>query len=151
MARLHLALWNVVEANPCHLPAGRPDGGRFCSTGKPALPEDPARYFNLDERTVLLPLDFMIRSRVRPIGVAHAEEFMQKLAVGEPISRRAPILVRRIAPNRYKVVDGNSTVTVALRNRWKKIPAHIEGGLTETGGGRFCSARIAGKRRLRAG
>jgi hypothetical protein len=88
------------------------------------LPDMPSRYFVIDEKTLLLPLQSLILTRARPIGIENAVALMC-LAYDGKQQRRAPISVRPRADGAYLVIDGNSTVTVARAAGWLSIPCTV--------------------------
>lgn len=109
----------------------RDDDGKFAETeggdGSPdriKLPEAPERYFIVDEKTKMVPVDKLTTIRARPEGIAHAEPLMRAAFDGEG-KKRKPISVADNGDGTYTVVDGNSTTAIARKHGWKKIPAHI--------------------------
>jgi hypothetical protein len=90
----------------------------------PRLPEDPAAYFEMDERTHLLPLKTLVATRMRPEGVENAARYMEAAAQGK-MEKRKPIDVEPTGGAGWRIVDGNSTFAVALRSGWRRIPCHI--------------------------
>jgi hypothetical protein len=88
-----------------------------------ALPHAPDRYFII-ERAVLLPVANLLQKRARPEGIANAVKLMAAAYAGyQP--RRKPIDVQPLEDGRYLVLDGNSTVSVAVAAGWPVIPCLI--------------------------
>ena len=88
------------------------------------LPEDPDAYFLDDHKAVLLPLERLEATRKRPEGVRNADILMRAAARGEG-PKRAPIDVEEAGPERWRIVDGNSTFAVAQLSGWKHIPCRV--------------------------
>jgi len=89
------------------------------------LAENPAAYFVEDQGDVLLPLERLVSSRLRPSGVRNAARLMADAAAGRG-PRRAAIRVTPAGEGQWLVVDGNSTVAVARSAGWVLIPCRIE-------------------------
>lgn len=91
-----------------------------------ALHDEPSAYFHVTKDTPMIPLERLSVTRARPEGIAHAAKLMAKAAYdgGE---KRVPIDVERDPnkPGHFKVVDGNSTTNIAMRNGWKALPVVI--------------------------
>lgn len=85
------------------------------------FPEDPWKYFKRTKGTVEIPLSQVDTIRYR-VG-NRAEKYMADAYYGEG-EKRKPILLKKNG-KRYSVEDGNSTVAVAKKYGWKKIPALI--------------------------
>ena len=88
------------------------------------LPDDTWRYFEQDEEAVLLDLDRLVRIRARTAGIRNAVDLMRRASAGE-IPRRQPISVQAIGDGYFKVLDGNSTVTIAIAAGWRQAPCII--------------------------
>ena len=88
------------------------------------MADDPASYFEIDDKATMVPMDQLRTIRARPEGIANAAEHMRRAAMGTG-PRRKPISVRRNDDNTYTVLDGNSTTAVARANGWAKLPAHV--------------------------
>lgn len=89
-----------------------------------AFPEDPWRYFEKVPGVVLLPLSKLSLQHKRDAGLPSAMEKMRQAYEGT-FPRRKPISVRKLSGDRFEVVDGNTTTTVAKEHGWKKIPAIV--------------------------
>jgi len=89
-----------------------------------ALPFDHDKYFAIDERTTMIPLEDLVPIRARAQGISNAKKLMRRAYNGE-VTRRAPITVRRDG-TKFVIVDGNSTFAVAKQAGWKDIPAHVD-------------------------
>lgn len=86
------------------------------------FPEDPWKYFVKTKETVMVPLSKVDTIRYREGN--RAEMFMKASYLGKG-KKRKPVDLKKDG-KRYKVMDGNSTVAVAKRYGWNKIPAVIE-------------------------
>jgi hypothetical protein len=87
------------------------------------LPYAPERYF-LMANASLLPVSSLLQSRARPEGIANAVKLMAAAYRGQK-SPRAPVDVKHLGLRRYLVLDGNSTVTVAVAAGWPTLPCRI--------------------------
>lgn len=85
------------------------------------LAYDPGAYFDINEMTLLVPLELLISTRARPDGILNACGLMEKAARGE-ISKRAPISISAYSNKKFLVNDGNSTVMNARFSGWPTIP-----------------------------
>jgi hypothetical protein len=107
------------------------EGGRSEELAIPAeivaaarcLPHEPGRYFEMTGASQL-PVTSLVQSRARHDGIAKAVKYMGAAYRGEK-SRRKPIDVERLDRDRYLVLDGNSTVTVAVAAGWPTLPCRI--------------------------
>lgn len=90
-----------------------------------ALPYDPERYFTRPVGVLILPLRRLTQTRARPDGVRNAVRLMRQAYDGQ-IDRRAPVQVQQIGGASYLVLDGNSTVTIAVLAGWPDIPCLVE-------------------------
>lgn len=88
------------------------------------LPYAPARYFDIDETTILIPMDKLLFSRARPEGIAHASILMRDAFSGKHTKRR-PISVQITVDDRFFVLDGNSTALNGLASGWPDIPCQV--------------------------
>jgi len=92
------------------------------------LPEEPELYFKMDyPNLVMMDVDKLQNMRARESGIRHALIVMFTKANHDDngMSSRQPISVKEINNGYYKVVDGNSTFTIAKRSGWKQIPVEI--------------------------
>jgi hypothetical protein len=109
--------------NHCHGP-GR---GHPCTGGAGAavtLPDAPDRYFARDAKTHMVPISRVETIRARPEGIANAEPHMRRAYDGTG-GKRGPVTLTPKPGGGFTVLDGNSTVAIARKHGWQKIPAHI--------------------------
>ncbi len=85
------------------------------------LPDDPTRYFLINEAATMLPLSALLQTRARPLGIENAIDLMRHAYQGKH-ARREPISVEKRKKDLYLVRDGNSTVTIAKAAGWSMIP-----------------------------
>ncbi|MFK0209475.1 hypothetical protein [Agrobacterium sp. NPDC090283] len=88
------------------------------------LKYDHSLYFASDPATVVLPLDHLILSRAREKGIRNAVALMAKAADGK-IERRKPVEVVAESMGYFRVVDGNSTATIATAAGWIDLPCIV--------------------------
>ena len=88
------------------------------------LPEDTWAYFVQSQDAKLLPLASLEPTRRRPDGVRNAAAYMLAASRGG-MAKRDPLLVELSAPNRWRILDGNSTFAVAELSGWKLLPCVI--------------------------
>jgi hypothetical protein len=89
-----------------------------------SLPFAPERYFVIDTETVTLPISMLIQTRARLSGIEKAVALMA-LAYDGMHALREPISVIHGEGGKYRVLDGNSTVTVARAAGWHTIPCKV--------------------------
>lgn len=92
-----------------------------------ALPEDPWRYFTPAADAELVSVGDLVQTRARPEGIGRAVDLMRDAHAGI-VARRAPISLQRRADGRILVLDGNSTVSVAVAAGWRTIPGRFVTG-----------------------
>ncbi len=95
------------------------------------LPYDLGRYFEMAD-AVTVPLTELRLSRARPDGISNAAMRMREAYDGTR-ARRQPITIRRSEFGGYLVLDGNSTVTIALAAGWPCVACRLDVG--DQGGG----------------
>ncbi len=88
------------------------------------LPYAPERYFEITPSTLTLPITSLVQTRARQRGIDNAVSLMEAAYRGKQL-RRAPISVRKIEADKYLVIDGNSTVTVARMAGWRDLPCAV--------------------------
>lgn len=88
------------------------------------LHEDPWRYFIETENTRLLSVDALVQSHVRWDGAERAIDLMRQAYAGAN-DRRVPLAVRPFDDARFLVIDGNSTLTVAVAAGWAQVPCEL--------------------------
>jgi len=93
-----------------------------------ALPEDHAKYFNMDEAK-LVPLETLVSTKTAEQNAKGGEtgpKRMEAAARGE-LAKRDPITVMRDPrdPNKFQILDGNGTFTAAQQAGWKQMPVKI--------------------------
>jgi hypothetical protein len=89
------------------------------------LPDEPNRYFLIDESSTMLPILALLQTRSRADGIQRAVKLLRRAYEGTQ-ARREPISVERWRDGRYLVRDGNSTTAVARAAGWALIPCLIE-------------------------
>ncbi len=85
------------------------------------LSEDTWRYFNRVDDALMLDVGNLVQHHVRWDGVERAIGLMRDAYEGRT-KRRAPLTVRALEGGRYCVLDGNSTLTVAIAAGWSVVP-----------------------------
>lgn len=85
------------------------------------LPNGHARYFTSPHGVFLVPIAHLVLGRVRDGAVERANALMRQAYDGQ-IAARPPVDVRRLADQRWLVVDGNSTCMNAIISGWPDIP-----------------------------
>ncbi len=88
------------------------------------LPDEPIRYFLIDENTKMIPITHLVQSRARADGIENAVALMKRAYEGTQ-PRRKPISIEHWKDGLYLVCDGNSTVTIARAAGWGVIPCII--------------------------
>ena len=102
---------------------------------KDDLPEDHAKYFNVEKAAKTVPIDQLVSTKSEEEnkqGGANAPARMWAASQGI-LSKRDPITVRPIEGGKYQVVDGNGTFTAAKGLGWKTLPVQLEEGGEEKG------------------
>ena len=83
------------------------------------LPEDTWKYFNKVPNTILVDIDKLIPSHVRPDGIIEANKRLQL------DTRRNPISLQDNGDGTYTILDGNSTYANAIDSEWKELPGVV--------------------------
>jgi len=83
------------------------------------LPEDTWKYFNKVPNTILVDIDKLIPSHVRPEGIIEANKRFQS------DSLRNPIDLKDNGDGTYTILDGNSTYANAVDSKWKELPGVV--------------------------
>jgi hypothetical protein len=95
-----------------------------------SMAEEYGNYFDLRGEYLVVPLDQLVSSKTseetRDSGVNAARRMLA--ADRGQLSKREPITVRREG-DKFRVVDGNSTVAAARQYGWKALPVRVESGL----------------------
>lgn len=89
------------------------------------LIDEPWRYFTRPEGTFLQAVETLVQGHVRWDGVERAVGYMRQAHDGE-IDRRPPLTVTTLEDGRYLVVDGNSTLTVAIAAGWAAVACLLD-------------------------
>jgi hypothetical protein len=90
------------------------------------LPYDLGRYFEMGD-AIAVPVTELRLSRARPGGISSAAVRMREAYDGIR-ARRAPITIQRSERGGYLVLDGNSTVTIALAAGWPCVACRVSAG-----------------------
>lgn len=85
------------------------------------------RFFDMNEATAIIPINWLRPTRKRPKGIANGFVYMRQAYQGI-IPRRKPISIR---PNKeqkslFDITDGNSTYFVAKQIILKSLPVLIQ-------------------------
>jgi hypothetical protein len=88
------------------------------------LKYDHSLYFLPDAATTLVQTERLILSRAREEGIRNAVGFMAEAAAGR-LAKRKPVEVVSQDDGHFRVVDGNSTATIALAAGWPDLPCII--------------------------
>jgi hypothetical protein len=84
------------------------------------LVENTDRYFEPNIGAFTAEVTVLVQDRVRWDGVKRAIGLMRDAYDGR-IARRDPLTVRPIPGERLLVLDGNSTLTVAIAAGWRTV------------------------------
>lgn len=82
-------------------------------------------YFSLENSHTIIRIENLVITRARPSGIVNAIEKMERASRGTN-AKRAPICVIPHGNDDYLVLDGNSTVIVAVAAAWVDIPCVID-------------------------
>ena len=84
------------------------------------------RFFDIDEATVILPIDWLRPTRKRPKGIAKGFVYMRQAYQGI-IPRRKPISIIPSEEEKglFDIIDGNSTYFVANQIGMKSLPIRL--------------------------
>jgi hypothetical protein len=83
-------------------------------------------YVKETDGSQLIPLNqLQLTSNVSGSKMSRAIKYMNEAKAGKR-PKREPIVAKQIGPDKYKVVDGRTTVSVAKKAGWAKIPAIVE-------------------------
>jgi hypothetical protein len=97
--------------------------------GAHKLAEEHDKYFHTDKATGKVPMDKLVSSKTpgenEQSGKA-AHRRMQDAAHGK-LPKRDPISVQKTPDGKYKVTDGNGTLTAAQKAGWKTMPVREDG------------------------
>lgn len=86
------------------------------------LPYAHSRYFIQTSNSILVQTKKLILSRSRTKGIWNAAHLMEAAFLGQQAPRN-PIEIKPFNDERFVVVDGNSTSTIAIIAGWPDIPA----------------------------
>lgn len=90
-----------------------------------ALPEAHDRYFDIPKGAMTIRIADLVSSKTdaeNESGGANAAKLLRGAYDGK-ITRRPPITVERVGDGKYRVIDGNGTLTALKRFGWKSVPA----------------------------
>jgi hypothetical protein len=88
------------------------------------LPDDPKRYFVMDEGTALVEVPRLRVAREDPERVAKAARAMWAAYRGLG-PKRESLEVTDLGDGTYSVESGSSTCAVAARSGWRKVPVRV--------------------------
>jgi hypothetical protein len=91
------------------------------------LPDDPGRYFVMDEGTPLVEVARLRVGKADPERIAKAARAMWAAYRGLG-PQREPIEVADRGDGSYSVASGSSTCAVAARSGWRKVPVQVVKG-----------------------
>lgn len=91
------------------------------------LPEDHSAYFNMGKAHDTLPINSLDSTKTaaeNAVGGTNAPKFMQA-ARDRVVGKRDPIKVVPTGDGRFKVIDGNGTLTAVSNYGWENVPVEI--------------------------
>lgn len=97
----------------------------FFKSEKLTLKHDHKLYFKDLQSSVVIPARSLLLTRARQEGITNAFERMRNAAKNR-IPKRLPILVSAHTASQYRVLDGNSTVAIAVFSDWPDVPCIVD-------------------------